>query len=161
MTAVIGWVLVVLLFLIGMAGAVVPVLPGVLAIYAAFVVYGLFFGFDEFDMWFWLIQTFIAASIFVADYAVSALGVRKFGGSRASVWGSTVGMLVGPFVIPGIGLILGPFIGAFGAELLRGTDAREAMKIGVGSVVGLLASAVVKIALQLVMIAVFFLWIFL
>ena len=159
MAAFIGWLLVILLFIIGMAGAIVPVLPGALAIYFAFFVYGWFFGFGEYDVWFWLLQTFIVAAIFIADYAVSALGVQKFGGSRASIWGSTIGILIGPFVIPGIGLLLGPFIGAAGAELIRGTDFRHAMRIGIGSVVGLLASTVVKIILQLVMIAVFFIWI--
>jgi hypothetical protein len=161
MVTFIGWLLVILLFIIGMAGAIVPVLPGALAVYFAFFVYGWFFGFGEFDVWFWLLQTFIVAAIFIADYAVSALGVQKFGGSKASIWGSTIGILIGPFVIPGIGLLLGPFIGAAVAELLRGTDLRRAMKIGIGSVVGLLASTAVKIILQLAMIAAFFIWIML
>lgn len=157
--AVLGWILVILLFLVGMAGAVVPILPGVVAVYAGFIVYGLFFGFEELDVWFWLITTFIALAIFIADYAVSALGVKKFGGSKASVWASTIGVIAGPFVIPAFGLVLGPFIGAVLVELARGTRPREALKIGVGSVVGLLASTAVKIVLQLVMIAAFILWI--
>lgn len=159
MLDMIGWILVVLLFGIGMAGAIFPILPGVLAIYAAFFVYGWFFSFAEYDVWFWVLQTFVVIVIFAADYAVSALGVRKFGGSRASVWGSTIGIVVGPFVIPAFGLVLGPFIGAVLPELIQGASLRDATKTGIGSVVGLLASTVVKFVLQLVMILLFIIWI--
>lgn len=156
---ILGWTLVVILFVVGLAGAIFPVLPGVIAIYAAFFVYGWFFGFSELGIWFWSLQTFIVIVVFVADYAVSALGVQKFGGSKASIWGSTIGIIIGPFVIPGFGLVLGPFLGAVLAEFLIGTSIKEAMKIGIGSVVGLLASTVMKIILQLVMIIVFVIWI--
>jgi uncharacterized protein len=154
-----GWLLIVVLFLVGMAGAVFPVLPGVLAVYAAFFVYGFFFGFEEFGIGFWFTQTFIVAAVIAADYAVSALGVQKFGGTRASVIGSTIGILVGPFVIPVIGLIAGPFIGAVLGELIIGTNPQQAVKVGVGSVIGFLSSVIVKLVLQLVMIILFVIWI--
>lgn len=153
-----GWILVILLFAIGMAGAIFPILPGVLAIYAAFFVYGFFISFEPFGWVFWSLQTIILIALFIADYAVSAWGVKKFGGSRASVIGSTIGIIIGPFVIPGIGLLLGPFIGAVIGELIAGADAEKSMKVGVGSVVGLLTSTVVKIILQLVMIVLFIIW---
>ncbi|MGG1553311.1 DUF456 domain-containing protein [Paenibacillus ferrarius] len=155
-----AWVLVILLFVVGMAGAVYPVLPGVLAIYGAFFLYGWLISFEPFGWWFWTIQTLIVVIIIVADYAVSALGVKKFGGSRAAVIGSTIGLIIGPFVIPAFGLILGPFIGAVLGELIIGTNWKLAIKSGVGSVLGFFASSVVKIALQLVMIILFFIWIF-
>lgn len=156
---IVGWTLVIILFTVGMAGAVYPILPGVLAIYASYFIYGWFFGFEDYSLWFWLIQTFIVVVVFIADYAVSAMGVQRFGGSKASVWGSTIGIIIGPFVIPVAGLVLGPFIGAAGAELLRGTPVKESMRIGIGSVLGLLASTVVKVILQLAMIVLFVIWI--
>ena len=156
---IIGWILVIALFAIGMAGAVFPVLPGVLAVYGAYFVYGLFFGFEEFGVWFWLIQTSAVVAILAADYAVSAWGVKKFGGSKASVVGSTIGILIGPFVIPGVGLIAGPFIGAFIGELFAGEDVKQACRAGIGSLVGFLSSTAVKLVLQLVMIALFIVWI--
>lgn len=156
---ILGWVLVVALFAIGMAGTVYPVLPGVLAVYAAFFVYGFFFGWEEFGFWFWTIQTLIVLVLFAADYAVSALGVTKFGGSKASVIGSTIGIIIGPFVIPAFGLILGPFLGAVIGELLAGQNLRISLSAGVGAVVGLFSSAVVKIILQLIMIVLFIIWI--
>ncbi len=159
--AIIGWILVIALFAVGMAGAVFPILPGVLAIYAAFFVYGLCLGFDEFGFWFWLFQTSIVIGVIVADYLVSALGVKKFGGSRASVIGSTIGIIIGPFIIPGVGLFVGPFLGAVIGELLAGANVQQSMKVGVGSLVGFLSSVVVKIILQLIMIVLFIVWLIL
>lgn len=157
--SIVGWILVILLFAVGMAGAVFPVLPGALAIYAAFFVYGWFISFEPFGIWFWLIQTLIVAALFVSDYAVSAWGVKKYGGSRASVVGSTVGILIGPFVIPAFGLLIGPFLGAVLGELAAGSDLNRSLKVGVGSLVGLFTSTVVKVILQLLMIALFIGWI--
>ncbi|GAA3409177.1 DUF456 domain-containing protein [Paenibacillus hodogayensis] len=156
---ILGWILVVVLFAVGMAGAIFPILPGVLAVYGAFFVYGLFFGFGEFGVWFWLLQTSVVAAILIADYIVNAWGVKKFGGSRASVIGSTIGILIGPFVIPGIGLIAGPFLGAWIGELLIGADLRQATRAGLGALVGFLSSTAVKLVLQVIMIVLFIVWI--
>lgn len=159
MLDVLGWILVIALFVIGMAGAVYPVLPGVIAVYFAFFVYGWFFSFEPFGWFFWIVQTLIVVALLVADYAVGAWGVKKFGGSKLSVWLSTIGIIVGPFVIPAFGLILGPLLGAMIGELIKGESLNKAFKVGVGSVVGLFSSIVVKVLLQLVMIIVFFIWI--
>ncbi|ANY74448.1 MULTISPECIES: DUF456 domain-containing protein [Paenibacillus] len=157
---VLGWIIVIALFIIGMAGAIYPILPGVIAIYLALFVYGWFFTFAHYDAWFWTIQTIILVVLFIADYAVNAWGVKKLGGSKASIWGSTIGLIIGPFVIPAFGLIIGPFIGAFIGELLAGSGAGKSMKVGLGSVLGLFSSIVVKVVLQLAMIIVFIVWVF-
>ncbi|WP_219835894.1 DUF456 domain-containing protein [Paenibacillus sp. R14(2021)] len=155
-----GWIIVIILFVVGMAGAVYPILPGALAIYAAFFVYGFFISFQPFGFWFWTIQTIIVVALFVADYAVSAWGVKKYGGSKASIWGSTVGILIGPFVIPAFGLILGPLLGAVIGELFTGASLDKSLKAGLGAVVGLFSSMVVKFLLQGAMILIFILWVF-
>ncbi|WP_281889375.1 DUF456 domain-containing protein [Paenibacillus sp. YYML68] len=154
-----AWSIIIILFTIGMAGAVYPVLPGALAIYGAFFVYGFMIGFEPFGVWFWLIQTTIVAVLMIADYLVSALGVRKFGGTRASVIGSTIGLLVGPFVIPVVGLIAGPFLGAVVGELMTGADMRQSMRAGIGALVGFFSGLIVKVVLQLLMIVLFIIWI--
>ncbi|MDO7907076.1 DUF456 family protein [Paenibacillus sp. JX-17] len=156
--AVLGWIIVIALFLIGMAGAVYPILPGALAIYLAFFVYGWFFDFSHYNVWFWIIQTLIVVALFVADYVVNAWGVKKFGGSKLATTLSTIGVIIGPFVIPAFGLILGPFIGAFIGEVISGSSVNKAAKVGFGSVLGLFTSTVMKFILQLVMIILFILW---
>ncbi|REK52119.1 MAG: DUF456 domain-containing protein [Thermobacillus sp.] len=114
--------------------------------------------FEPFGWAFWTIQTLIVAVLFLADYAVNAWGVKRYGGSRASVIGSTIGVLVGPFVIPAFGLVIGPFAGAVIGELLAGSDLDRSVKVGWGSLVGLFTSVIVKIVLQAVMILLFALW---
>ncbi len=158
MLDVLGWVLVVLLLVIGMAGAVYPVLPGVLAIYAAFFVYGWFFSFDVFGMWFWIVQTLIVVTLFAADYIVSSYGIDRSGGSKSAFWGSTIGLIFGPFIIPAFGLIIGPFAGAVAGELLHGSSWNKSLRIGWVTLVSLLASTVVKVILQGLMIVLFILW---
>lgn len=159
MMAVIGWTLIVLLMIIGMAGAFVPILPGALAILLSFFVYGLFFTFDPFGVWFWLIQGLITLMIFVSDYVISAYGVKVFGGSKRAVTGSIIGVIAGPFVIPAFGIILGPLIGAIIGEWTTGTTGTKAVKAGVGAVLGMFSSSIAQALLQLVMIIVFAIWI--
>jgi uncharacterized protein YqgC (DUF456 family) len=155
---VLGWIIIAVLFAVGMAGAIFPILPGALAIYAAFFVYGWFFTFKPFGFWFWSFQTVIVVVLFAADYIVNAWGVKKYGGSRASVIGSTIGILIGPFVIPAFGLIIGPFAGAVFGELIHGTPMDRSLKVGWGALVGLFSSMVVKIILQTAMIMIFIIW---
>lgn len=156
---ILGWILVIALFAVGLAGAVYPILPGALAIYLAFFVYGWFFSFESFGPFFWITQTLIVVILFIADYVVGAWGVKKFGGSRASVIGSTIGLIAGPFVIPAFGLLIGPFLGAFIGELIVGSSAGKATKVSIGALIGLFSSTVVKIVLQLAMVILFFIWI--
>lgn len=158
MMDILGWTLVIALFVIGMAGTIYPILPGALAIYGAYFVYGLFFSFEPFGIVFWTLQTLIVVVLFIADYAVSAWGVKRFGGSRASIIGSTIGLIFGPFIIPAFGLIIGPFLGALIGEMLAGTNLERSIKVGIGSVVGLFTSVVVKVILQLLMIILFIIW---
>ncbi|MNY70811.1 hypothetical protein D3C86_2090200 [compost metagenome] len=75
------------------------------------------------------------------------------------MWGSTIGIIAGPFVIPAFGLILGPLLGAIIGELIAGSDLEKSMKVGFGAVVGLFSSMVVKFILQLGMIVLFIIWI--
>ncbi|CQR58046.1 DUF456 domain-containing protein [Paenibacillus riograndensis] len=157
--AILGWVLIIALFAVGLAGAVYPILPGALAIYLAFFVYGWFFSFDPFGAGFWITQTLIVVVLFVADYVVGAWGVKKFGGSRASVIGSTIGLILGPLLISAFGLLIGPFVGAFAGELIAGSKPGKALKVSFGSLLGLFSSTVVKIVLQIAMVVLFFIWI--
>lgn len=155
---VLGWLIIAALFAVGMAGAVFPILPGALAIYAAFFVYGWFYSFEPFGFWFWSFQTVIVVVLLVADYMVNAWGVKKYGGSRASVVGSTIGILIGPFVIPAFGLIIGPLAGAAIGELIHGSSLDHAIKVAWGALIGLFSSMIVKIILQAAMIVIFIIW---
>lgn len=150
------WVIIILLFVVAFIGLLYPIIPSVLFILAGFILYGFLFSFDPFNWLFWLIQCLFIILLFGADYLANLIGVKKFGGSKAGIWGSTIGLLIGPFVIPILGIIIGPFLGAFLAEIIMNkTELKEAAKIGFGSVVGFISSVVTKGIVQAVMIGYF------
>ncbi|SFC39009.1 hypothetical protein SAMN05443252_103186 [Bacillus sp. OV322] len=150
------WSVIILLFIIAFIGLVFPVVPSVLFIIGGILLYGVFYSFEPFNWVFWTIQILFVILLFTADYAANMFGVKKYGGSKAGIWGSTLGLIIGPFVIPFAGILVGPFIGAALAEILfHRRDFKTAMKIGLGSVVGFISSVITKAVIQLGMIGYF------
>ncbi|NMA70239.1 MAG: DUF456 domain-containing protein [Desulfitobacterium sp.] len=152
------WALIIaiVLFFIGLVGTVLPMLPGPILIYAGMLLYGLMTDFATLDLKFYLIQGLVFALIFFVDYLATALGTRRYGGSKQASIGAALGMLVGFFFAP-IGIILGPFLGAVGAEiLLRRTKLKNSFRIGIGTLIGLLGGIVVKLGVEIIMIIYFF-----
>ena len=155
------WVIIAAMFLIGFVGLIYPVIPSVLFIMAGFILYGVFYSFAPFNWFFWTIQSLFVVLLFIADYVSNIIGVKKYGGSKAGVWGSTIGLLVGPFVIPMFGIIIGPFLGAIVAELIvHRKDLVTAIKIGFGSVIGFVSSVLTKSIIQIIMIGYFLIVVF-
>jgi len=152
----IGGIVAGLLFVIAFLGLVYPIIPSALFMIVGFLLYGFIVNFDEMSYLFWIIQGLFIILLFAADTLSNLVGVKNFGGSKAGMWGSTIGLLIGPFVIPVAGILLGPFIGAVLAELIVSRAGfKQALKTGVGSLVGFLTSVVTKGALMIVMIAIF------
>lgn len=150
------WSIITILIILAFVGLIYPVIPSVLLLVGAFLLYGVFFSFEPLHFLFWTIQILLVALIFIADYLANLLGVKKFGGSKAGIWGSTFGLLLGPFVIPVAGILLGPFIGAVAGELLvNRTPIKAALKIGIGSVLGFIGSVVTKAVIQIFMVGYF------
>ncbi|WP_053367152.1 DUF456 domain-containing protein [Bacillus sp. FJAT-27245] len=148
--------IVILLFIIAFVGIFFPIIPSVLFIFAGFLVYGFFVSFEPFNWFFWTIQVLFTVLLFIADYAANVFGIKKYGGSKAAVWGSTIGLIAGPFILPFAGIILGPFIGAIAAELLISRKGlADSAKIGFGSVIGFIGGAAAKTVIQAGMVAYF------
>lgn len=153
---IIAWILIIASFIVAFLGLIYPIIPSVLFIFLGFVIYGLFYKFGDLPWWFWVIQVLLTVLLFSADALSNLVGVKKFGGTDAGIWGSTIGLLVGPFVIPFVGIILGPFIGAVIAELIFSKKSiGTSLKAGVGSLVGFLTSIVTKAIIQIIMIGIF------
>ena len=154
---IIAWILIIAFFVIAFVGLIYPIIPSVIFIIGGFIVYGLFYSFSDLPWWFWVIEILLVILLFGADTVSNLVGVKKFGGSKAGMWGSTIGLLIDPFVIPFAGILLGPFLGAVLAELLVTKSSWEqALKTGVGSLIGFLTSIVTKGIVQIVMILLFF-----
>ena len=154
---IVAWILIIAFFAIAFIGLIYPIIPSVIFIIGGFIVYGLFYSFSDLPWWFWVIEILLVVLLFGADTVSNLVGVKKFGGSKAGMWGSTIGLLIGPFVIPFAGILLGPFLGAVLAELfVTKSSWEQALKTGVGSLVGFLTSIVTKGIVQVGMILLFF-----
>ena len=155
---VVYWIIISILFIVAFVGLIYPIIPSVLFLLAGFLLYGVFFSFEPFGWLFWIIQGLFVVLLFAADYVANLVGIKKYGGSKAGIWGSTIGILAGPFVIPIFGIIIGPFIGAIAAELLvHKRSLAESVKVGFGSVIGFISSVITKTIIQVIMVGYFFL----
>lgn len=155
---VVYWIIISIMFIIGFIGLVYPIIPSVIFIVGGIILYGFFFSFEPFGVFFWIVQSFFILTLFFADYIANMIGVKRYGGTKAGVWGSTIGLLVGPFIIPGFGIIVGPFAGAVLAELMiHKKNIIDSLKIGFGSVLGFITGAFAKFIIQAFMIGYFLL----
>lgn len=135
-----------LLIVIGLVGSVVPVLPGPPLSWAGILLIHLttFASFSSTFLWVTAIMMIV---ITILDYYVPIWGTKKFGGTRKGVIGSTLGLLVGLFVFPPFGIIIGPFVGAFVGEMLANRDdTRKALKSATGSFLGFVLGTGMKLA---------------
>ncbi|MDR6122349.1 uncharacterized protein YqgC (DUF456 family) [Bacillus sp. SLBN-46] len=153
---IVYWALIAILFIVAFVGLVYPIIPSVIFLVAGFLLYGVFFSFEPFHWLFWVIQGLFVILLFVADYIANMIGIKKYGGSKAGIWGSTIGLIFGPFIIPVLGILIGPFIGAIAAELIfNKRNFMDSIKIGFGSVIGFISSVVTKTIIQAIMIGYF------
>lgn len=137
-------VLSVLLILAGLAGSVLPALPGPPLAYAGVCV-AHFFTDIHYGTAFLLITLFVTLLITVLDYFLPGLIVKWGRGSKAAVTGANIGILVGVFFGP-LGLLLGPFVGAFIGEMTQGTPVRRALQPAFFAFMGFVGGVLVKVA---------------
>lgn len=155
------WVITGLLFVFGLAGCVIPVLPGHLFIVAGAVSYRLIVGPGAGIAWWGFAILLLMMAIAQAFEIISgSLGAKWFGGSKWGAIGALVGGVAGLFFFP-FGLLVGPLVGAFGFEMaFAKKDTRDSAVSGVGSVVGTVAGMVFKIVIGVMMIGWFFVDVF-
>ena len=132
-----------ILLLVGFIGCLLPVLPGIPISYLGIVILHLSSGI-EFSMNFLILWAIIVIAIQVLDYFIPIWGAKKFGGSKAGILGSTLGLIVGLFFGP-VGIILGPVLGAFVGELLAGKNHQIAIRAAFGSFLGFIVGTISKL----------------
>jgi uncharacterized protein YqgC (DUF456 family) len=90
----------------------------------------------------------LAVVVTVLDFVVPAAGARRYGASRAGVWGSVIGMIVGMIFFPPFGMLVGAFLGALVLEIAAGKTSDRAMRAAWGVFVGTMAGIVLKLAVS-------------
>ncbi len=145
----------IILLLIGFAGCIIPGIPGPPIAYIGLLIQ-VFKTENPFTTKFLIIWALIMVAVSALDYIVPVIGTKKFGGSKRGVWGSVIGLFAGIFFFPPIGLIIGPFLGAFIAELTGGKETESALKAGFGSFIGFLTGVALKLVVTGLMAYYFF-----
>ncbi|ATF13998.1 DUF456 domain-containing protein [Brevibacillus porteri] len=153
------WVVVVLLFLLSIAGIFLPVLPDTILLWAGFLLYHFFIADPGAGLpaSFWWGMVVLSILLYGADLLTNMYFVKRYGGSKWSSIAAAVGIILGIFVFPPFGMLILPFVFVVLVELMVQKQSMErAVKAGVGSLIGFLGSAVVKVILQVTMIIWFF-----
>lgn len=140
----------------GMAGAILPALPGVPLVFAGMLLAAWADHFQHVGAWTLVLLGGLALVAILIDFVAGILGARRVGASSRALWGATLGTFAGLFFgIPG--LLLGPFVGALIGELTAGSRMHTAARVGIGTWLGLLFGTLAKLALCFTMLGVFLL----
>lgn len=150
--------LVYVLMIAGVAGSLLPMIPGTPLIVIGALIYALATDFQPVGWWQLTFLVGLAAMAYALDYLSGALGTRKLGGSRWAMFGAVLGGIVGIFFGP-LGILAGPILGAVGAELLYRKDLNVAFKSGMGAVIGVFLGVVAKLSISVVMVGLFTFWV--
>lgn len=148
------WLAAAVLVALGLAGLILPAIPGAPLLFLGLVAAAWAEGFAYVGAWMLAVLGLMTLLTWGVDFAATAFGARRFGATSRAAWGAALGTLVGLFFgLPGI--LLGPFIGAMIGELAGNRPPGEAARAGLGATLGLAFGAAVKVALAFAMIGVF------
>lgn len=154
-THLILYVLAAALILLGLAGTILPALPGLPLMFAGMLIAAWADHFVQISGWTIAALALLTIMSVAIDLMATAMGAKRVGASRLAVLGAALGTLFGGIVFNIPGLVFGPFVGAMAAELIHGRDWRHASKIGFGTWVGLASGTALKLALAFAMLGVF------
>jgi hypothetical protein len=139
----------IILIILGLLGCILPIIPGpplswggLLIVY--FTKYGNFSG----NLLLW--TGIFALLVTIADYILPIWATKKMGGTKRGVWGATIGLVVGIFIFPPFGIIIGPFIGAFLGEYTNNYSDKKSNPwlSATGSFIGFLLGTGLKFAIS-------------
>lgn len=155
-SALLLWLLSLILVIAGIVGLLLPALPGIVLVFAGLVVAAWAEDFTYVGQGTLIFLLVLCLLGYVIDFLAGALGASRYGAGKYSIIGAAIGAVAGMFFgLPGI--LLGPFIGAVAGELYIRRDIRVAGLAGFGAWVGLVVGTAAKIAITFVMIGVFIL----
>lgn len=155
------YIVAAVLVLVGLAGVVLPALPGLPVVFAGLLLAAWAGGFEQIHVATLVVLGLLTLLSFGVDFWATAHGARRVGASRKALVGAVLGTFAGLFVFPPFGLFVGPFAGALLGELLHGREWRKAAKVGFGTWLGIVLSIVLKLGLAFAMLGLFaFDWFF-
>lgn len=153
-THLLGWIAAVILIVVGVAGTVLPALPGTILVLAGIVLGAWLNDFTRVKWWVVAIISVLAVVAWATDFFATILGAKKVGASKWALIGAALGTIAGIFMGL-VGVLFMPFVGAVVGELIAQKNAKKAAIVGVATWLGLLIGTVVKLVLVFMMIGIF------
>jgi len=148
------WLLAILLVAFGLAGVVLPTIPGAPLLFAGLFLAAWVEDFAYVGKWTLVILGLLALLTYGVDLWAAMFGAKRFGASKRAIVGALVGTVLGIFLgLPGV--LFGPFIGAVIGELSARRSFEDAARAGFGATIGLVVGVALKVALALSMIGIF------
>lgn len=153
------YVLAVVLILVGIAGTILPALPGLPLVFAGMLLAAWAGDFQHVGGWTLGILGVLTAISFGIDFMATAMGAKRVGASRLALIGAVVGTFAG-LALGLVGVFIGPFVGALVGELIHRRklgreDMGHATKVGIGTWMGILVGTVLKLGLAFAMLGLF------
>lgn len=148
------WVVAITLIMVGVAGTVLPGVPGVMAVFGGMLLAAWIDDFSRIGTLTLVVLGVLTALAFAADILGGLLGAKRVGASRLALAGAALGTIAAlPFGV--FGLVFGPFFGAVAGEFMSQQRLDSAARVGFGTWVGLAVGTLAKIALVFAMLGVF------
>lgn len=151
MSTVLLAILCSVLMVVGLIGVFLPILPGIPLAWLGFFIYAIGTGFERISLVTIIVFSVLTVLIMLIDFLAPMLGAKKYKASKYGILGAFLGLIAGIIVFGFWGIILGPFIGAFGVELLAKRQPKGAFKSAFGTFVGFIAGTLMKVIFILIM----------
>ena len=148
------WVAAIALIAIGVAGTILPAIPGVTLVFLGMLLAAWIDHFARIPIWLVVIFAILTAVAWAVDYLAAAAGAKRAGASKLAVVGAMIGTVAGIFT-GFVGLLFMPLVGAALGEYIAQRDLRRAGTVGVATWLGLLIGTAVKVAIVFAMIGAF------
>jgi uncharacterized protein YqgC (DUF456 family) len=148
------YALAALLVVVGLAGVVLPALPGLPLVFVGMLIAAWAGDFVHVGVPTLVVLGLLTLLSFVVDFWATAHGAKRVGASRKAMAGAVIGTFAGLFFAP-VGLFVGPFVGALVGELLHSRELGTAAKVGFGTWLGLVLAIVLKLGLAFAMLGIF------
>ena len=153
MTAIL-WIAAIALIAIGVAGTVLPAVPGAVLVFGGIALAAWIDGFARIPGWLLAILGVLTVMAWAVDYVAAAAGAKRAGASPQAIAGAMLGTLAGIF--SGLwGLLFMPLFGAAIGEYLAQRDVRRAGQVGLATWIGLLLGTAAKVAIVFAMVGMF------
>ncbi|WP_368565765.1 DUF456 domain-containing protein [Pseudoxanthomonas sp. UTMC 1351] len=154
------YVVAVVLILVGIAGVVLPALPGLPLVFLGMLLAAWAGDFQQIGWGILVVLGLLTLLSVGVDVFATLIGAKRVGASRKALLGAVLGTFAGLFFGP-VGLFAGPFVGALLGELWHGRQLGQATKVGLGTWLGIVVGVVLKLGLAFAMLGLFlFAWFF-